>query len=297
MTDEKKEVDNTLDAEGQKIIKDMADEEAAEKGKKPEIKEEDAGKKPEEKQKEADDKAAADAKVAEEAKAQADADAEKKKLEDDGKPKRTPKLMEAWEHEVYKGKSEKQIKELSQQITDLTTKLEGKSDSKKTDAVKAFAEKSGLDEETVAGLLELTGVDSLKKELSDLKGKSEIPDQEVEFAKEANKELPKLFEGDKIAIDKQAEVQKVIHDLAFTKRYASLGLDEIYIIAKTKGYLDDFIKAPGRKTAEGSRGGSSGIGTDGEKKDVADMTDEEFKKFSDEQGTHKGDKWSVPGQD
>lgn len=290
-------INEPLDEESKKIIDEMKAEN------KPEKKDEPEGNKGSEKKEE---------KLEEKVEEKVEEKKEEKK--DDGedgdkkpeKTPRTPKMMPAWEHEKSKSQWGKEKEQLESQIAELSKKVDSK-DTKpeQADAIKKFAEKHNWDEETVKDFLDLAGLSSLeKKVMSKFEGfekhNSEVF-QEQEFSTDYSKKVSPLLKADNISEDKTDQVKKIIHDLAFTEKYAKNDLDDVYLIAKQKGFLDDYLPVERKKSAENSRGGASGV-TGKEKgedtlEEIMEKSDEDFEKWSDEQGKKQSSRtYSVPGQ-
>lgn len=292
----KEELGEFPDEESKKIAEDIAAEEKAAKekaeaekkeDKKPEDNEDDAGKKSE------DDKGKED-----------DEDDEGKEDEEDP-PKRSPKLMPAWKHEAEKGQWGKEKTELTKEISDLKQKLEGKSEPVQDEAIKKFAEKHGWEEEAIKDLLSLLPKgpnlsEEVSKRLQSLEDKENQIRQERGFEKFFARDVVPLMEKDELTDEQKAKVKKKINTLAFTTKYVNNDLDEIYIIAKQKGELDNIILPKGKKSAENSRGGMSGAKGETLKElteeEALELGDEEFKKWSEEQAKKAPDSkiWSVP---
>lgn len=210
------------------------------------------------------------------------------KTKDQKSKKRTPSLIPKFVHEIEKKKWGTEKTELLNKISELEQSNKGKPDNKQKEAIKSFATKFGLEEEMVSELITLlpqsgaTGVDSeIKQTLETLQKDKEASEQEKAFNLEYSDKVDPLLEKDDVPAEKRGKLKKLLKDLAFTDKYAGNDLDEIYIIAKNKGMIDNLGLTKGKKSAESSRGGSS-KGTDTQKS-PEEMTDAEFEAWSNKQ--------------
>lgn len=288
----KKEVEQDYpDEETRKIVEDI---EAEKRGEKEPEEEED--KKPEKDEDEAGDESESEEEPKKEEKEEDEGD--KKPEKEEPKEKRSPKLIPLYQHEIEKKNWNKDKEVLLKQIEDLKVSNTGKTDNKKQEGIKAFAEKHGFTEDAVADLLALAGTSGLEKQLKeDLeKVKQERAEEEQKkiFDVEYEKTVDPLLDKDGVPADKRAKVKKLLNDLAFTSKYVGNDLDEIYIIAKNKGMLDNLGIVKGKKTFENSRGGT-GKGADGEQKSIKEMSDKEFAEFSDKASDGYSDKIIISG--
>ena len=238
---------------------------------------------PEEKKEEAGEKKAED---------KVDKEPEDKPEADEGKKKRTPKVMNIYEHEIAKGKWEKKEKALLSDIADLKTEAGKKNTAADREkAIDAYCEKHGMERDQVEGLINIIGTnqgtdENLKTKVEELETQAKNKKEDLDFDEEFSKEVTPLFEKDNIEAKHQVAVKKLIHDLAFTEKYVSYDLDDIYLKLKNKGKLDDFIKQPGKKSGETSGGGTSTkTGEPDTEKSFKDMTDKEFEDFGDNEAS------------
>jgi len=207
------------------------------------------------------------------------------------KPKRTPKSMPLFEHEIAKKNWEKDLTEKENKILELTTQLQDKSKIDQTADIEKFAEDSGLPKETIKGLVDIISKslpkqgtelsEEIKQKLQDFEeSKKKLEEREEKEGFESdykNKILP-ILEKDGISDDKKKErIKKIVETLAYTKKYAGYDLDHIYLVAPE---FKDF-KEKGKPSGEHSRGTPH---IEGEEKGVMDMTDEEFDKWSEAEG-------------
>jgi hypothetical protein len=210
--------------------------------------------------------------------------------EEDGdkKPKRTPKLMPLFEHEIAKKDWEKSQKEKDQKILELTQQLQDKSTPDKTADIKKFAEESGLEESTVKGLVDIilksmpnqgTALDEkTKKKLQAFEDSQAELVEKQGFEKEYSEKVIPTFEKQGISEDKRGRIKLLLEKLAFTTKYANYDLDHIFLIDPS---FDSF-KEKGKPSGESSRGAPHTEG--GEDKSVMEMTDKEFDEWSETQG-------------
>ena len=167
--------------------------------------------------------------------------------------------------------------------------MQGRTQSQadRSDAIKKFAEEQGLDEELVKGLINIVEeghISQLRKEIEDLKGTLQKSKEEAEimrqnrlFEKEFEKEVLPLLEQEGVA-DKKNEIMETLRALAFTEEYARTPLKVIYRGDETF----ETFRRKGKKSAE-SGGRMTHAGEDREKS-ITEMSEEEFEKWSDEQG-------------
>lgn len=286
MADEpKKEVElgDYPDEESKKIAEEMAAEKGAtekEKGEpeKPEPeKEKPEPEKPEKPAKEDD-------------KADDEDDEEEGKPESGEKEGRIPKTMLLHEHMHEKKGWQKKEKALLAEIEQLK---QNKPDQTKTETasdIKAIAEEFGFEPAMIEKLVNVIGSRTtlpaeIKEKLDAFEAEKREQAQEQIFTKHFLAEVSPMLAKDGIEGKNADKVQKFIHELAFTKKYANTDLDEIYIIAKQKGMIENLGVFKGRKTAEGGRGGTGVAGGGSEKKSLDDFKDDkDFEEWSDEQG-------------
>lgn len=286
MENPKKEVNlgEHPDEESKKIAEEMAvrakektDKEAEEAKAKAE--KEEAAKKTEEEKKKA-----------EEGKDE-DEDEDEEDKDEEEKVKRTPHLMPIYKHKLAEREWSKEKQTLLTQIEELKTK--GATKPEQSEAIKKFAEKHGFEEEAVKDLVDLIGSktdisDELKKKLGALEKERSETYQSNSFQKEFDKEIAPLLEADGVPKENHKKVLKLLKDLAFTEEYAKTPLKVIY---KGVEQFDDF-RIKGKKSAEGSRGGARGGSVP--EKEMRDMTDEEFEKYTDEEAAKGSRNSTIP---
>jgi len=78
------------------------------------------------------------------------------------------------------------------------------------------------------------------------------------------------------------KVKEIIHTKAFTKKFASYELNDLFYRLKRDGEFDDFVPKDKKKSAESSHG-KPHVGKK-EEKDWAEMSEEEFEEDSEERG-------------
>ncbi len=260
------------DEESKQIMDDIQKEKSeADEKKDAEPKEPEEGdKKPDEGQKKDDKDKAGDEE------GEAGEDGEKGKE----KPNRTPKTMPLYEHEIAKGKWEKKEKELQSEIENLRKSNEGKSEPAQDEKIKKFAEKHGFEVDFVNDLMALLPKsgnvpEDIASKLKALDDEKEAARQDRMFDEDYDKKIVPLLKD--IPEDKRDRAKKLLKTLAFTTTYANTPLDVIWRGCEE---FDEF-KQKGRKSGESSRGTPH---VEGEEKNIMDMSDEEFDKFSDELG-------------
>jgi len=283
VTEPKKELEpKPTDEESKKILEEMAEEE----------------------------KAKADAKTKEEADATAAEAAKGKKSDDDDdledgqdddagdddegedgeedgkkKPKRTPKLMPLFEHEIAKKNWEKDLSEKDKKILELTQQLQDKSKPDQMADIEKFVEKTGLDKETVTGLVDIISkqlpkpgaeLDAETKKRLQAFEQSQVEQAEKQgFDKEFTDKVIPVLEKQGIPEDKRGRVKKLLEKMAFTTKFANTPLDVIF-----KGCEEfDPFREKGKPSGEASRGAPH---IEGEEKGVMEKSDEEFDKWSDD---------------
>lgn len=219
------------------------------------------------------------------------------KLPDDGdkKPdlsesgKRTPRLMEMWQHEVAEKNWGKEKESLQHQIEDLTGKLESKSSPDRETAIREFGKKMFWEDDLTNEFVKIMSPDgSLKKELEDLKSAyakdKESRTWELEdkaFEKDFDANVKSLLEADELSEEMKERAKKLLKAYAFSEKYAKTPLSVIY-----KG-VDDFrqLDAKGKKSGENSRGGFRGKEGD---VNILEMDDESFNKYIDSEKKKAG---------
>ena len=207
--------------------------------------------------------------------------------EEETEPKRTPRLVEAYKFRIAEKKWQKEKKELEKRIRELESQLAEKTPSERSEEIKAVAEKYGLDEDFVRDLVKLAksepSTQQFQKELEALKEEREWERQYREFEKEYTDKIEPLLVQDGILEDKRPKFKSYLRDLAFTERFASWPLDDIYVFLKAKGHIEDFLPKEKKKSAEPSRGGARGREAKSLKEMIEGMSEEEFLKWGDEQ--------------
>lgn len=292
MTEEKKEEleSEFPDKESKEIMDEIDDskkEDPPEKEEKPE-EDQETSTESEEKSEEKEEPPEKKEEAGEEGKKEDDEGEEPGDKKEEDKPKRTPKVMNVYDHKIAEKNWKKEEKELLIKIDDLNKKLERKKTvESKSKAIDDYCEKHGMDRDQVEGLIDLMGGgqatdDTLKEKVNELESTIKDNKEEKVFNDEFSNDVVPLFEKDNIEAKHQSAIRNLIHDLAFTQKYVNNDLSEIYSILKSKGKLDNYIKQEGKKSGEKSRSGTStkSGGDDGDK-DWKDMSDEEFDKKSD----------------
>lgn len=212
--------------------------------------------------------------------------------EEEAEPKRTPKLVELYKFKIAQKKWEKEKKELEERIRELSEQNKGKTEAEKSEGIKEFAEKYGIDESFVSDLLKLAkpnvSTAEFQEELKALKEEKEWQKQYQEFDKEFTDKVEPILIEDNIPEKKRPKLKSLMRELAFTERFASWPADDIYTFLKAKGQLDDFMPKEGKKSAESSRGGARGKESESIKEIIENMSEEEFLKWSDEQAKKSG---------
>jgi len=200
------------------------------------------------------------------------------------KPKRTPKLMPTFKHEIAKKKWEQKEKEQTEEIGNLQRQLkESKTSPEREKALKDFAEKYGWEENQVNDFLKLlpkgeTLPADLKERLDKFEKAQEEVRQQTMFGEDYEKTVTPILDEEKVPKEKRAGLKKLINTLAFTTKYATYDLDEMYYSLKRKGELDEFI-GKGKTPAESSGGATHGKPGEPEAEGIMDMPDEEFDKW------------------
>ncbi len=283
MADEPKKKEEDLgdfpDEESKKIAEEMAAEKA-EKEKKdkgePEIPE-----KPEKEEPE---------KPSKEDKSDDESDEDDK---DEPKPEkneaRIPKTMLLHEHMHAKEGWRKKEKALLAEIEQLKQDKPEQSKQETADDIKKIAEDFGFEPAMIEKLVNVIGSKltlpaDVKEKLEALESEKKEQAQEQLFTTHFSKEVSPLIAKDGIDEKGADKIKKLIHELAFTEKYATYDLDDIYITAKQKGMIENLGVFKGRKTAEGGRGGTGAGGGGSGKEDWRDKSDKEFEEWSDEQG-------------
>ena len=282
----KEEEGNFPDEESKKIAEEMAAEEAAKKGEKGEPKKPES--KPEPKSDEPEEKPDDDEEKDKSAKADEDEDDE-----DEPKSKKEPRIPQTMllhEHMHEKKGWQRREAELKAEIEKLKADKPDQTKQETADDIKKIAEEFGFEVSAVEKLVnaissKLTLPAELKEKLEAFEAEKKEQVQEQLFGKHFLKEVSPMLEKDGIEGKGADKVKKLIHELAFTEKYANTDLDEIYIIAKQKGLIENLGVFKGRKTAEGGRGGTgAGGGGGSEKKSFEEMSEKEFEEFSDDAG-------------
>lgn len=200
--------------------------------------------------------------------------------------KRTPRLVESWKLRVAEKKWQREKKELEDKIRELQEQIQKKSQPEKEEGIKEFAEKYGIDEDFVSDLLKLIkpsiSMSEFQEELQALKEEKEWQKQYQEFEKEFVDKLEPLIVKEGIPEDFRPKLKNYIRDLAFTDRFASWPLDDIYLFLKAKGHINDFLPKEKKKSAEAGKGGARGKEAESLKEIMENMSPEEFLKWSDE---------------
>jgi hypothetical protein len=287
---EKKEEDlgDFPDAESKKIAEEMVAEKATkekEKGE-PETPEKPEPKKPDDSEEDSEEEADKE----KDGKKGDDGDEDKDEPEPKKKEGRIPKTMLLYEHMHAKEGWQKKEKALLAEIEQLK---QNKPDQTKTETasdIKAIAEEFGFEPAMIEKLVNVIGAKTtlpaeIKEKLEAFESEKKEQVQEQLFTKHFSKEVLPILTKDGIDEKGTDKIKKLIHELAFTEKYATYDLDDIYIMAKQKGMIENLGVFKGRKTAEGGRGGiGAGGGGGSEKKSFAEMSEKEFEEFSDDAG-------------
>lgn len=201
--------------------------------------------------------------------------------------KRTPRLIPAFTHEIEKRKWKKEKDGLQETITDLNTKLKSKPDVDTETQIKEVAEKHGVEVGFLKDVFKILGgrttiTDDLRKEIVSLKKGQEKVDRDREdrgFNDDFEDNILPVLEKAEVSKQNVKALKKLLHEQAFTERYAPYALDDVFYALRRKGLLDEILgkKEPGKKSAEDS--GSVGIRGKELKVKVKDMTDKEFDAF------------------
>jgi len=285
---EKKEVDlgDYPDAESKKIAEEMAAEKAAKEKGEPETPEK--PEKPEPEKPSEDDEP--DKKPDEDEDDEDEGEPEPKKNEG-----RIPKTMLLHEHMHEKKGWQKKEKALLAEIEQLKIAKPEQSKTETASDIKAIAEEFGFEPAMIEKLVNVIGAKTvlpadIKEKLEAFETEKKEQVQEQLFTKHFSKEVSPMLTKDGIDEKGADKIKKLIHELAFTEKYANADLDEIYIIAKQKGMLENLGVFKGRKTAEGGRGGTgAGGGGGSDKENWKDKSPEDFEKWSDEMGKKTSD--------
>jgi len=219
---------------------------------------------------------------------------EDKKDEDksgEDKTKRTPRLMEVYKHKIAEKNWNKEKKDLEDKITALNEKTETKTAPEKAKLIKAFAEKSGMDEGTIEELVNIaqSGNSSLTKEVAELKAALKKGDdarmwaeEDKRFEKDYDKNVVSLIETDGVPKENIPRLKKLLKSLAFSEEYAKTPLKVIY-----RG-VDDFrqFSKKGKQSGELSK---SGIRGDDTERGYLDLSEEEFNKRIEREAKEAGE--------
>ena len=207
---------------------------------------------------------------------------EKPSEEESDKTPRTPRLMEAWKHNVAEKNWGKEKAKLETTVADLQTQLTHKDSPERDKAIKSLIEKSGLDPEVVDELVKIAemGQISLKKELDALKGdikttteKSVWAEEDRKFEDDYERNIEPIIKADGIPEENLPRLKKLLKKLAFTEEYAKSPLPVVY-----RGVEDfkQFLPGTKKKSAESSKSGIRGEETE---KSILDMNNEEYDAF------------------
>lgn len=218
-----------------------------------------------------------------------DEDEEEDEPEPEKKEGRIPKTMLLHEHMHEKKGWQKREEALKAEIEQLKLDKEKQTKPETASDIKAIAEEFGFEPAMIEKLVNVIGAktklpDEIKEKLEAFEAEKKEQVQEQLFTKHFSKEVSPMLTKDGIDEKGADKVKKFIHELAFTEKYANTDLDEIYIIAKQKGMIENLGVFKGRKTAEGGRGGTGAGGGASEKEDWRDKSDKDFEEWSDAQG-------------
>ncbi|MHA1420270.1 MAG: hypothetical protein ACTSPO_15250 [Candidatus Heimdallarchaeaceae archaeon] len=262
MPEEKKEgIQDAPDEESKKIMDEIESEKDSEEDK-PEVEE----KPKEESQKKEEDKP----KEEEEKEEKEEEEKEKKEEEKEEKEGRVPKTMPIWKHKIAEKKYEEKIDKLQLELEEATKK----STPVQADKIKEISDKYGLEEGMIKDLIGIVGgqkgldkdskdrISKLEKDLADTK-EDRIFDQE--FKKDILS-LDDVKEGD------QAEVKKLLKDLAFTEEFAKVPLKRIWRFEEFDKFRGE---SKGKKSAESSAGGDDNWTKD----DIKNASGADFDKY------------------
>ena len=294
--DQKKEVDldGYPDEESKKIGEEMEERMKEKSASKKETEEGKESKKPEPPPKKETDKQDKGKKEKDEEKDEEEEEEEEEKEEEEEpekpeKTKRKPTLMPIYKHRLAESKWKERENELLGEIEKIKSQKPAQTSEEFDKKIQGLADKSGLDADFLKELVTLVRPkselsDEVKKKLESLEEERSSAYQSKMFEREFEEKILPLLEKDSISEENRNKIKKLLKKLAFTTDYAQTPLPVIY-----RGVEEfDRFRAKGKKSAESSRGGMSG-GV-GEEKDIREMTDEEFEKFSDEQGSKQSEK-------
>lgn len=290
MAEEKKKPDEEIPTpkpEGDEIDKKIDEEIEAEKPKKEEEEGEAPKKEPPKPEKKEEEAGKGEEEEKHEPRLAIEEEEEDEEEKEERKPERTPRMMPVYKLRIAEKKWEKEKEGLQRTIDDLNEKIASKAGIDKEREIEEFAKEHKMDPEVLKGLVRLVqptgGVisDKMQEDVKKLKEDQEWDRQRKIFDGDFKKTIVPLLEEDKVPQEKREELKTLFGKLAFTRKYVSYKLDDLYFSLKRKGELNEFLPAEkGKKSAEESRGGARG-GVTGEK-GILDMSDEEFDEWEKE---------------